>query len=230
MTNRSAALSLLCGATMLLAGTLLHPMGADPNDPLAAFAEYAADDHWLWSHLGQFVGVLLLALGMVGFAATLDTTASRSWGRIGTVCACALIAVAAALQAVDGIALKRVVDHWAAAPPSSKPMAFEAAFAVRQIETGLAGFLSLLTGVTTLAYSQSILSGRRFPRWFGWVGHLIGLGFMLSGVVQGATGFSGLAMALSMTASIAFLFWIAWLAITLWRSGATAAQSAVDPG
>ena len=44
------------GAVVLFVSTLLHPMSVDPNDAAAAFAEYAADPFYVWSHMGQFVG------------------------------------------------------------------------------------------------------------------------------------------------------------------------------
>ena len=48
-----------------------------------------------------------------------------------------------ALKAVDGVALKVMVDAWAVAPAAQKEAAFYAAFAVRQVEIGLASVLSL---------------------------------------------------------------------------------------
>ena len=42
---------------MLLVGTYLHPMGADPSEPVAAFTEYAADHSWVASHLMQLSGI-----------------------------------------------------------------------------------------------------------------------------------------------------------------------------
>lgn len=47
------AITAIAGAVLLLIGTILHPMSADPNVPLAAFTEYAADTHWVASHLMQ---------------------------------------------------------------------------------------------------------------------------------------------------------------------------------
>ena len=46
-------------------GTALHPMSADPNVPLAAFAEYAADRHWIASHLLQLASVALMVAALV---------------------------------------------------------------------------------------------------------------------------------------------------------------------
>ena len=48
----------IAGAIVLFIGTYLHPMSADPNVPRAAFAEYAASQHWVAIHLMQLVGVI----------------------------------------------------------------------------------------------------------------------------------------------------------------------------
>src|SRR5262249_12844656 len=52
------------GAVLLLVSTMLHPMSADPADPVAAFREYAADRFWVATHLGQFVGIALIFVGL----------------------------------------------------------------------------------------------------------------------------------------------------------------------
>jgi hypothetical protein len=62
------------------------------------------------------------------------------------------VAVTAALQAVDGIALKAMVDAWAVTPAAQKDLAFYAALAIRQVEIGLASMVSLLFGLTVNVY------------------------------------------------------------------------------
>ncbi len=37
------AVTAVAGAIVLMVGTMLHPLGANPGDPVAAFTEYAAD-------------------------------------------------------------------------------------------------------------------------------------------------------------------------------------------
>lgn len=56
LSPRLGAVAALGGAILLFVSTLLHPLDSDPNAPRAAFAEYAADSLWVWSHLGQFLG------------------------------------------------------------------------------------------------------------------------------------------------------------------------------
>ena len=64
MTGSELKLGAVCavlGAVVLFIGTSLHPMKADPNDPVEAFPEYAADELWVASHLTQLAGVALIA-------------------------------------------------------------------------------------------------------------------------------------------------------------------------
>ena len=85
------------------------------------------------------------------------------------------MSVAAALQAVDGIALKFMVDRWMSAPPDSKSLFFESAFGVRQIEIGLASMMSLLFGLTVVLFWGCFLVEYRRAN--------------LAGIVRDARGF-----------------------------------------
>src|SRR4051794_1466924 len=53
---RIGAAATFIGAVLLIVSTVLHPLDSDAADAPAAFAEYAADPHYVWTHLGQFVG------------------------------------------------------------------------------------------------------------------------------------------------------------------------------
>jgi hypothetical protein len=106
-------------------------MAADPNEAVAAFAEYAADPLWVASHMTQLGGIVLIVAALLALAQQLEAGSNTGWARIAAGGAVASLAVAAALQAVDGIALKRMVNAWAAAPAPHKEVTFHAAFAVR---------------------------------------------------------------------------------------------------
>lgn len=214
---RLGSVSAVVGAVLLFVSTLLHPLDSDPNDLPAAFAEYAADPLWVWSHLGQFVGVALIAGALIALATTLEAGWAAAWGRVGLAGAAAIIAVAAALQAVDGVALKAAVDRWAAATGEARALAFEAAYAIRQIEVGLASLLSLLSGATVAVFGVSVLLSTRYPSWVGGVGMLDGLGLAAAGAAQASTGFSEVAMLLSMLASSVLILWVILVGILLWR-------------
>jgi hypothetical protein len=195
------------GAAVLLASTLLHPAGADPGDAPAAFAEYAASGIWVGVHLGQFVGVVLLAATLVALAATLEPGYPAAIGMIASAGAAAMIAVAAALQAVDGVALKIAVDRWTTVAPDARALAFETAFAIRQIEIGLAALLSVLAGLTLSVVSVAMLAGHRYPRWFAALGTLGGVGTLAAGYGFATAGFAAGPMAASMLGNVLLLGW-----------------------
>lgn len=216
--SRLGAVAALVGALLLFVSTLLHPLDSDPNVPRAAFAEYAADSLWVWSHLGQFAGFAVLGMALVALAATFEPGLAAAWGRIGLAGTAVSIAVAAVLQAVDGVALKAMVDRWAASTGEARRLAFEAAFAVRQIEIGLASLLSLSWGLTLAVFGAAILCGARYPAWLGVIGLLGGLGTVAAGSAQASTGFSALSMTLSMLSSSVLLLWTVLAGVLMWRS------------
>jgi hypothetical protein len=214
---RLGSVAALVGAAVLFASTLLHPMSRDPSNAPEAFAEYAADTFYVWTHLGQFAGFALLGAALVAIAATFEPGRAAAWARIGLAGAVAGVAVAAALQAVDGIALKVTVDRWAAATGDVRAVVYEAALAVRQIEIGLAALLSVTTGLALIAFSFAMLVSMRYPYWVGVIGLLDGLGMVVAGAAQASSGFSALAMTISMTASSVLLIWIILAGILMWR-------------
>lgn len=211
--------SSIVGVILLFAGTVLHPMQADPNNPVAAFTEYASDPYWVASHLMQLAGIAGIVVGLILFANKLDTKGDSGLVKIAVSGAVASATLAAALQAVDGIALKAMVDAWANAAAADKPSLFHAALAVRHIEIGLASMFCLAIGLTALVYSLVIYTEHRFPRWLAYTGALGGMGTAAAGAVIAFTGFSALAMMINMPANLILLAWVLALAMHQWRHG-----------
>ena len=111
-----------------------------------------------------------------------------SIGHLGTAGAIGSVAVASVLQAVDGVALKVMVDHWAKATGNEKAILFQAAFAVRQVEIGLASFASILFGMTVAVYGVAVMIYRRYPMWLGGLGVVGGIAVFGAGVLMAHTG------------------------------------------
>ena len=215
--TRIGATCAIVGSVLLFVGTYLHPMGADPNDAVAAFTEYAADRLWVASHLTQLAGVALMTAALLLLTQQLAAGRGAPWARIAAGGAIASLAVAAALQAVDGVALKVMVNAWAAAPAEHKEAAFHAAFAVRQIETGLASMLSLMLGLTATLSGVALLADRTYPTALAAFAILGGVPTTVAGVVIAYTGFSNLAMAINMPANSVLLVWMVVLGAYMWR-------------
>ena len=213
--DRTGPVCAFIGCILLGIGTSMHPMHADATNAAAAFAEYAADQNWITGHLLQFAGAALL----LGFMLILSRQLRAGSGmrQVATGGAIASLAVTAVLQAVDGIALKSVVDAWAAAPAAEKPAAFSAAFAVRQIEIGIASLLSMLFGATCALFGLLLHGDGRYPRWIGGVAFAGGAGFAASGVAIARGGFSATALNMQTPSSLMVLACIVGVAALHWR-------------
>ena len=212
-------MSAIAGAVLLFIGTYLHPLGADPNDAVAAFTEYAADHLWITSHLTQLVGVTLMVVALLFLAQKLERAGGEGWSRIAAGGAIVSLGVGAVLQAVDGLALKAMVDAWATAPTAQKEITFQAALAVRHVEIGLASMGNLLFGLTAICYGMALLVDDTYPKWMGGLAIVGGVATTIAGVIMAYTGFSGPAMVISMPASFILLVWMLSLGVLMWRRG-----------
>ena len=217
---RGASVAAVGGALLLFIGTFVHPSEADPNEALAAFTEYADDQLWVASHLTQLIGVVLIVGSLIYLSRILAGGSARALAWIGAAGAIATLATAAALQAVDGIALKIMVDVWAEAAEPDKTTLFYSTYGVRQIEVGLASIVSLLFGLTFCVYGVALIADRDFSRWLGWLAIIGGIPTATAGVVIAYTGFSALAMSIYIPSSALLLVWMIALGVLLWRRSA----------
>ncbi len=113
-----------------------------------------------------------------------------------------------------------MVDRWAAATGTDQATIFEAAFAVRQIEVGLASLWSLVFGLTVAVLGMALVLSARYANWLGWVALLGGAGTATGGIALAYTGFSPLAMNVSMPASIVLLVWAIAVGVSMLRRSA----------
>ena len=220
-TRRSLAriggVAALLGAVVFFVSGLLHPSHSDPNDLPAAFAEYVKSPDWVGIHLAQLAGVVLIAVALVALEATFETGLAAAWARLGSAGAIASTAIYAANQGVDGIA-NRAADHrWAAATGAAHMRAFEAAFAVRQIEVALTSVFTLSLGSTLCVFALAMLFSRRYPTWLGVVGVLGGLATVAIGLEQASGGFSPLSLDLFMVVGPVDLLWVIVTGVLMWR-------------
>jgi hypothetical protein len=224
--GRIGGISAIVGVVVLFAATMLHPMDAHPGDAPAAFAEYALDRFWVATHFGQLLGVVLIVTGLVALSWKLRAGHAGVWALLACLAAVASVSLAGALQAVDGVALKFAVDRWSASAEGARAVAFEAAYAVRQVEVGLASLMGAFFGLTILLYGIALVLSPVAPSWLGVFGALAGVATVISSVLQAHTGFSDVAMATSMPSSLLVLVWSICVGIFLLRTTRAAHDAA----
>lgn len=215
--SRMAAVAAIAGALLMLVGTLLHPSSADPNNAQAAFAEYTAFQPWVAVHMTQLSGVVLLMAALVLLGRRLAQGPASEWALLGIAGAVGTIALYAALQSVDGIALKMLVDSWSASADATKEAAFQGALAVRRVEMGLSATSCLLSGATAMLFGIALWIDGRAPRWLGVLALAGGVLSIYAGGVIAYTGFSELELDVNMVASALLLVWMLLIGVYAWR-------------
>jgi hypothetical protein len=84
----------------------------------------------------------------------------------------------------------------------------------------------MLFGMTVVVYGMAFMVDRRFPKWLGALGLASGFALLGAGVLMAHTGFSGMAMAVSMPSSMHLLVWMFSVGLYMWpRSPSVAGTS-----
>jgi hypothetical protein len=220
-TRRLAAVLLVSGVVVSFAAGALHPEGANANDHVAAFAEYARSDLWIGVHLGQFAGMAALVAGLLVLASIASGVPGLAdWtAKLGSWAAGAALALYGALQAVDGVALKHSVDAWAKAEGAEKAVRFAAAEDMRWLEWGMRSYQSFVFGAALILLGIALAASGRVPRPVGYLMGLSGLAYLAQGWIIGTEGFSGSNTVPTLAGIALILVWTLWLlAASLRRS------------
>jgi len=198
---RLIAVLAVLGVGLLGAGTWMHPAQADPNNPVAAFTEYAAQSRgqWVSGHLLQLGGITSMVAAIIVFSQALPGGPTSPSGQLTRALGAVGVATAAALQAVDGIALKAMVDQWATAPPQQQPTVLAGALAVRQVEIGLAAMTPLVIGIALLCFGAQLLAPPRTSTVLGVLALAAAAAATVNGLLIALDGFSAAAMDASIT-------------------------------
>jgi hypothetical protein len=227
-TWRFAASLLLAGVVVAILAGLLHAESHDANDHEASFTAYANSDIWTAVHLAQFVGIALVCVGLVTLSLALDVRqGTQAWtARIGALAAAAALALYAALQAVDGVALKQSANAWAAAAEPEKAARFATAEGIRWLEWGMRSYQSFLLGAALILVGIVIAARRPVSRIIGWLMALSGLAYLAQGWIIGEVGFSAINSLPTLIGIVATVIWAIWLAVSAWRMKRPAAVKA----
>ncbi|UTT68046.1 DUF4386 family protein [Arthrobacter sp. DNA4] len=218
-TWRLAASLLLAGVVASILAGLFHAESHDANDHVASFTAYANSGTWTAVHLGQFVGMALVCAGLVALWAAVDVQRhGLSWtARFGVLSAAAALALYAALQAVDGVALKQAVDAWTAAPEPEKAARFATAEGIRWLEWGMRSYQNFLLGAALVLWGVVVAAAREVSRMIGYLMALSGLAYLVQGWIIGISGFSAANSLPTLLGIVAIVAWTVWLFITAVR-------------
>ena len=211
---RIGAVSSVVGVGVLFVAEAFHG-GHHPGNLSATLPVYAANRIWELVHIAQFVGYLLLLLGLLAVYRSMHDGRSGTIARIGFVTAVVATAIFGVNQAVDGVAVKFVADQWVSAPTPQKAETFRIANAVRHVEIGTTSFSQLTFGLALLLNGLALALARSYPQLLGWAGMVLGGVYVAAGVLVAHNGFT--VVGFTATAGIGLAFWFLFLGFILWR-------------
>jgi len=201
-----------------------HPAGVDPNNHRASFTQYAQSSSWIAVHLGVFVGVALIVAGLVVlfYALNLRQRMPGLVARLGIVSAGVALGLAALDGLVDGIALKRAVDAWVAAPDTEKVARFAGAEVVRWLEEASISYQDFLLGITLILLALLIIWTARVPRPIGYLMAVGGFSYLVAGWIVGESGFAPQGSTPTLIPQYLTPIWSIYLLIVAWRMPSSA--------
>jgi hypothetical protein len=221
---RLGSVAFLAGLVIIIVSTIFHPSSQPLTNHPLVFAEYAASKTWIASHIGQFAGVMLVFAGgfvaLHSWLASSESSVVKALALLGLAAAIVAASTFAILQAVDGIALKRAVDSWAAAPTDEKVAAFRVAEGIRWIEIGANSIFRILQGSVAVIFGAAIAMNGLLYRWIGGLGILAGATTIIFGVGIAYVGFANQPIVGDLSTFTSFV-WLAILGIFMWKKSMT---------
>lgn len=180
---RIGAVCLILGSIAVLGFRLAH--GDLPTDTGAeALAFVASRPTYPLIHLGDSLGVLIWAGGLVALSGALTHRAAWALGRLGAASVLVGAAVHITEFSVDGYALPTLVSAWVSASPSQRAdLEAGARLALVIIGGPSTSALLILWGTTLLLFGLAVWLEGYFIG-LGWTGMLIGAAITALGTIQ----------------------------------------------
>jgi hypothetical protein len=206
--ERWGALAGVVFVVLVVVAALIGGSPPKPSDSAAKIVKFYKDNQDSLK-----VGSYLSGLSVVPFLwflATLFGRLRRAEGGTGRVSGIALtggVATAAIAMVAYGI------GAYAALHPDGSADSF-------QMQTILFGYVGFAIAVLVSATSVVVLRTKIVPAWFGWVGEVLALAWLV-----GAAAVSTESDAINTTGFVVFLVWAAWIVVLsalLYRSSTTA--------
>ena len=185
---RTGSVAAILGSILAGVGNGAHPV--TPRDDPEGVARVIADsDAWTLIHVIILVGIILMLIGIVAFRHAIEGGRAEALARLGAYTAVIGATIGLITIVLDGVAAKELADAWAAAPEAQKSVTLGLVSTNETINFALAGLFNMaFAGVPFTFLGLAVAQSATFPRWFGWIGALAGVGSIGAGIFQMFTG------------------------------------------
>jgi hypothetical protein len=220
---RLAAILVASGLLLFLVALYAHNMidgeVGNGNNHVAEFTAIAAGGNWTAIHVVQFLATAIITAGLLTLYSALNITAGMPAivNRFAAAANVVALALAGAVYAVDGVALKQAADAWARALVAQKPVLFASAEGIRWLKWGTRSYQSIMSGLTLVLFAAVKVWTARLPRAFGVVIGVAGLASLQLGWQTGVDGFAPYIGPTFDFTGLLLLVVNIWLLILAWR-------------
>src|SRR5829696_3587288 len=233
--SRIGSVCAITGSLGAAVGNILHPV-TPRDDPEGVARVIAKSNAWTLIHVVIALGVILMFLGLVAIAHTINGGVGEALARLGAYAATIGTALGLATVILDGVGAKQLADQWAMAPESTKAAALSLVSMNETLNFALAGLFNLsFAGVPFLLLGLSVAFSDVYPRWLGWLAAVAGLGSLAAGLVQAFTGEPTVAsLVLTIIGPTIISLWVLVMGILILRTSRdttpqTSVAAAADP-
>ena len=215
---RIGAACVVVGSILVVVFRTLH--GDLPTDTGEAALSYvAAHPIYPLVHLGDVLGFLVFAGGLVALSGSLTHPVAWAVGRLGAASVLVGTAVHVVDFSIDGFALPMLANTWAVASPSERP---DLELGARVVLVAIGGpaviALTFVWGSTLALYGLAVKK-EGYSSWLGWTGLILGIAIFVMGTIfylkpniyPGVLLFGG--------GTWAAHLWAIFLGIAMWRRG-----------
>lgn len=180
----------IIGSVLGLIGNLVHPPTNGQSEAGVAHI-IAHAGLWMPIHMVIVAGLILMLLGLTALCRSISggLAGALSWFAHSAVIAGVVIGVL--LVTLDGLAAKQLADAWAAAPADEKATALRIVSAEETFNFAIASLFNILfAGVAYILLGLAVASSRVYKKWLGGIAVVAGIGSIVAGSIQAATGAS----------------------------------------
>jgi hypothetical protein len=181
---RFGAICAVLGTVFTVSGGAYH--GDLPESGIEAALSFVAPRHdWALVHLSVIVGVLLWVGALVALSSSILHGSGWAFARLGAAFAYVGATIHVVFFSIDGYALKRIADAWAAAPPAEKANLLRAGDLVLLLQNSqFVSAIAFLPGLPYVPFGLAVGFSRIYPVWRGWVGVIVGTGVLFTGMTR----------------------------------------------
>jgi len=180
---RIGAMCLVVGSVLVVVFRLLHGDLPADKGAAAALGYVASFPIYPLVHLGDVLGFLVFAGGLVALSASLTNHVAWAIGRLGVASVLLGTAVHIVDFSIDGFGLPMLAEAWAIASPSERANLELGARVVLATIGGPSVIALVFVWGSTLALYGLAVKKEGYSSWLGWAGVILGAAIFVMGTI-----------------------------------------------